>query len=79
LNKLHALIHEVFSTTRLGRDVTRLFQCYNFHLHFVAAAGFLRSLSIAKIADLNGRHMKPGVEWRKVVHEKIAAPRQSGI
>ena len=74
LRKANPTVYDIFGTRRLGEDLPRLFECCNFHIRFVKQGSFLRSLSIEKIADLNGAKMNPGVEWRKSVNVHHCSP-----
>jgi hypothetical protein len=70
---------------RLGEDISRLFRQLNFQLRFVKHGGWMRSVQVRKIADLEGKMMSPGVTWRATEKldrddaSRIAKPRILGM
>jgi hypothetical protein len=57
------LIPDLFMP-QLGNDIPAMFKWCNFQLRFVLEASWIKTLQVRKIADLGGRRMNPGVEWR---------------
>ena len=51
---------------RLGNNIPSYFDWCSFQLRFALPLSFLRSVLIERVADLEGKHFYPTVEWRSI-------------